>query len=1263
MTSLVNPSPPAKKRPSWTRRLLRIGAWLFAAFLVFALFMPYWLGSAIRLFVPEDMVRFETYKTAGYGRFQLRGIEVTTPAAVVRIDNLEALSPGNWAYRALIGDRDALAVSIGKIELELLEGKVDSSEDGAASPKNLPEGIELLDGILAQLDPYLESLHVAGVRIAQGERSLAISNVEWIARSVSLEVVFNEYPEKPATISVSLQETQKSLVFELPSEAFSFESALTRKGQDVAVETRLAFQGNLLEANSLFGSEGWLPESADWHASQWELASSDLRLDSVYSNYNFDFEGAWDGSDFENRVTGQASQDPVGEGELALPNLDVNSLVKGNLNGIRFDAFSFEAPGLSAAMKESISFDFESGAMDGRAQFDIDLDLSVFGLDEVAGILTGTFEYIANEGSGASGQFILNGSGIRAYQFNMDTLAMESELNWPILSVSRFDAQFTDSSYLSILGEVDLEDKSTRTASISGHLEDGFLEGFLPAGTRVAELEFELNASGPWDASVHSGMASFVDLENAPVKTLTGKLAWEGVHSRIDNLDVSIDSERGQMILQVAVFVEETGTNIRIEELTLRVDGKPFASLNSPVEISALVGENVKVEVSPLALQGPNGQIDVGASLDGTNVGSITLGVRDVDLDEWLEPWVKLEDVNTNIQSFDTKLSWSDGPVEGNVSYAISTLVGEQLAQSEGTLEMGLDRVLLDAVSVSDVSGPLFSVSGELPIAIYPADTEEPLHIYRDAEVALDFMSSESETLNAVMSEYAPFEVGLFTASATLTGSLGNPKGAFDLTLQTKEVEGDYARPSVGIEVRAILMGKELELERVGIDHSEESFEAAASVTLPIALADLLEGAGEGVPWLETLVSLEIAPSSFTPLSYFAPQILGAGGTIEASVLGSIAEGFDGRVSIENLNTRSIFPFGAMREIQMDIDLSKRIATLERFSGNVGREPLVLEGWLNYDSLNDLSYELTAVGNELPLVRQSGLLLRAGLDVSIEKKKGSVTKVDGAVILEDGLFLMDTTVLLEGGGPGGRSAASRPPYFSVEASPLSEWELDVDITGEHFMQVQTPAAQGLLSIDMKMEGTLGEPFVIGEVIFEDGELLFPFAGFYVEQGLIDIRIDDPYTPILNIRGESRRFGYDLEVEITGSAFDPQVQFRSSPPLSSEQVLLMVMAGENPEGMFDYSATQRASKLGSYLSKGIFSSGGSGDSRFSLSSGANLSEQGKETLEMEYRLSESFQFVGEYDEYDAWNGGIRWRVKNPRKKEKDTVRDSEEAGDE
>jgi len=37
------------------------------------------------------------------------------------------------------------------------------------------------------------------------------------------------------------------------------------------------------------------------------------------------------------------------------------------------------------------------------------------------------------------------------------------------------------------------------------------------------------------------------------------------------------------------------------------------------------------------------------------------------------------------------------------------------------------------------------------------------------------------------------------------------------------------------------------------------------------------------------------------------------------------------------------------------------------------------------------------------------------------------------------------------------------------------------------------------------------------------------------------------------------------------------------------------------------------------------------------------------MDIEFMLDEDWYLIGEYDEYDAWNGGLRWRILNPAKK--------------
>ena len=130
-----------------------------------------------------------------------------------------------------------------------------------------------------------------------------------------------------------------------------------------------------------------------------------------------------------------------------------------------------------------------------------------------------------------------------------------------------------------------------------------------------------------------------------------------------------------------------------------------------------------------------------------------------------------------------------------------------------------------------------------------------------------------------------------------------------------------------------------------------------------------------------------------------------------------------------------------------------------------------------------------------------------------------------------------------------------------------------------------------------------------------------------------------------------------------TAEQPVVTFTSSPPLEPSQVLLLVMAGEAPHNEIVYNTAQRMSLLGAYLGQSLISSVG-GDSsqaeRMSISSGERVSQQGRETYEIEYRLDDRFSLVGEYDEFDAYNAGVKWRLLAPEKSvEKKTAQPASE----
>ncbi len=156
----------------------------------------------------------------------------------------------------------------------------------------------------------------------------------------------------------------------------------------------------------------------------------------------------------------------------------------------------------------------------------------------------------------------------------------------------------------------------------------------------------------------------------------------------------------------------------------------------------------------------------------------------------------------------------------------------------------------------------------------------------------------------------------------------------------------------------------------------------------------------------------------------------------------------------------------------------------------------------------------------------------------------------------------------------------------------------------------------------------------------------PFATFVVQEGRVSLTPEQGAEPQVWLVGTVRRLNYDLRMEASGPASAPALVFSSSPPLESAQVLLLVMAGEAPHDEVSYSDRQRVARLGSYLGQSLLASfGGESEAgeRLSLSSGENISRQGRETYGIEYRLSDRWSFVGEYDEFDEFNAGLKWRV--------------------
>ena len=1202
--------------------------------------------------LPEKAVSFQKYERISYSRFALEEVVVDLPQATVRIDRIEAYSPITWLWRAYRRQVEEPFADVGRIQLELKDVQPSAIDDEISGPTNLFEVIDMAKSPLAAASSWVPYLTVVSIEGRIGENAVELRNIVWRESKIEMIANYDQFSEYDLEVMAELVSEGAAISIKSAKAELNLQGRLAMGADSASFLMEVDLKKDHLEAGARFDRSGWLPVDASWRAHEWSIQSSEYGLSGPYTKYGFSINGEWKNGVYRNYLSGKA--EPNENGGFALPPLEFEGTVSGSEDQLKIEDFRLSGPGIEARTVEPFGLALGKLELSGEIKFDINFDLALLKFENLKGMLSGDAYVSADDSGTPQGRFSLNGSGVVFENLEAEVLKVEAGLNWPHVGIESLDIVLDTGSRIKIEGSVDVANKIIAPSIVEVDISEKVLEKLTPEGFVVKDVKIAANLEGPFEEIAHSGNLSIGVFEMDVVKPLNASLEWKGQNNDFESFSAGVMNDLAQLSLSGSGAWKTDRIELTLDSLAAEKEGIQLVSLEGSSEITVFKGEKIAGFAKGFSLQGRDKGLRVDTDFSYPEAVDAQVVLQGFDTRDWVDPWMKTPLTRARVDLLEISTSWNNGPIEAKGLVDAAVFIDENEFIMNGEIALNGRTLDLNAFAISDTEGPLLRLEGNFPYGIDPS-VEGFLVVDPDALMEFSMETIDSPSIIAILNTMIPIEIEYLQANARLGGTMNMPQGELGLNVLTKAGEGEYGAPSAKINAIAAIDGPNLNIDRMSVQMLKQKFEASLGIRLPQEALKLTSLKTIPVDWSKTRFEFLSPKTSLAPIAFFAPQLLTPSGTFESQFSGSPADGFSGMVSIDGLSTRPVFPFGSFRNIQTIVRLDRTTATLEKFKGDIGREPMSMKGEIDYRNLEDLAFDFTISGEDLPILRQAGLLLRSNLDLVAKKNRGKEAKISGEVTLKEGLFLMDTSALRNSGG-GGQSAASRPPYFSVDVPPFAEWGLEVAVKGNRFMRLQTPAANGVLSVDMDLKGTLKEPLAIGRVEFDQGNLIFPFASFGVTEGLIELRVDDPYTPVLSLIGESRRLRYDLGIEILGSAFEPRIRFTSSPPLSSEQILLMVMAGDVPDENFNYTASQRASIIGTYLSQGFLTSGGGEGlgSRFSLVTGQNLSEQGKETLEMEFKLDDQFQLLGEYDEYDAWNAGIRWRAVRRKAKKKSEV---------
>jgi translocation and assembly module TamB len=145
--------------------------------------------------------------------------------------------------------------------------------------------------------------------------------------------------------------------------------------------------------------------------------------------------------------------------------------------------------------------------------------------------------------------------------------------------------------------------------------------------------------------------------------------------------------------------------------------------------------------------------------------------------------------------------------------------------------------------------------------------------------------------------------------------------------------------------------------------------------------------------------------------------------------------------------------------------------------------------------------------------------------------------------------------------------------------------LDLHLRAPEKLYVSGMGLESEWSADFRVTGTSAAPSVSGEVELVRGTLGFAGKSFEITKGLVSFTGGNTIDPTVAITATEDIDDIAVSVNVSGQAFNPQIDFSSTPSLPDDEVLSRILFGSSIANLSALQAVQLASSLNSLRGSG------------------------------------------------------------------------------
>jgi translocation-and-assembly-module (TAM) inner membrane subunit TamB-like protein len=903
-------------------------------------------------------------------------------------------------------------------------------------------------------------------------------------------------------------------------------------------------------------------------------------------------------------------------------------------------------------------------------QLDLDLELDFADLSTVSalwgeadwsGSLRGS-AHVSGTARAPSGRFDLRGTGVVIAGLAVGEVELAAQADSQRV-------EFAPSVARGGLGELrfsgglrlpDLELEAMQLSFSSSALAQ-LAPGAFESGTVAVEAE----ASGPWREPrarfvVEAQQLSF---HGRPLESLSARGTVEGSEIRLDELRARLER----------IAIEGRGSlthrewrppvTLRMEELRASRDELDLA-LQEPVVVQLDRG---RVSVEKLRCAGTAGVLAGELALSGDDV-RVHATAQDLRAMQLLGPFLPqglfLEGVKGELS-----LERKQAALTVDAALDVERLRFQDL-QPEGQLHAHLrfaDGRLAAEQLVLDAPGrATLSLQGSVPFDPFGPELLPEGELSFEGKFDLAQLSDVPWLALGVRTEWR----GRASSAFKLGGSWSALTGELDYDANLELPDAASGLPGMEDAWRTVqldllhtsgraILGDGVRLEALRLEAADRALlTATGTVHLP---ADVHAWIGGRVPdWRAAAVSMqgELTARDLSFLAALTPSLRRVGGSLDGRLAmeGTLSEPrLTGSLSVHQGELRTNTRVPALENLEAELTFDKNRILVQSLAGEFGAAPFSIAGTIALEE-GQPQFDLTVKGEQILLVRASGLRIRADADLRLAGPYEHL-KWTGLLDLRDARYTRDFDFLgaSRGGGP---KPDGRLELFSLRQPPWSGMEFDVDVRASEPFAVENNLARGRLRPDLRLVGTGPAPELLGTVFVDPARVRLPVCILRLSSGTMTFASTDPNVPQLDLHAETRVRGYDISVNVSGPPNEPTVLLTSVPPLSHEELVVLVLTGQLPEQALSQKGGEQAAEtvavfVGQDLITSWFGRGSEdGDEalleRLEVQRGTDVSKAGVETTQVSLRLSGDERrtrrviYLGaEKDVYERINFGVKF----------------------